>query len=150
MKTLKEFLIENMIEKHSSSFNSDDIDDTTYLKDVSTYNNPTKNIIDWKVLFTFLDITIMEINKKCNHFKIGKSGSIVNRMSQYKNPEGDEPAYTKMYLILSSNNSEIINSIEAQCNTRYINYKKNDNTNEGSAGTCGSHDDKYYLYIVTR
>ena len=85
----------------------------------------------------------------CRGFKIGKSGSIKNRLAQHKS-KSDGYKYKKMYLICRSKTEDDIKSLEKYYNNYYIGHKKNDNKKEGSAGVCKDNDNYYYLYVVAR
>lgn len=83
------------------------------------------------------------IVKKYKGFKVGKTGNPKNRTSTHK-------TYNKMFLLCSSSDSSIINSLESHYNNKYIAHKKNDNKKVGSAGVAVAMNNKYYLYIVVR
>jgi len=53
-----------------------------------------------------------------------------------------------MFLLCQSKYPELIENLERYYNEKYINHKKNDNKNMGSASVMSEIKKNYYLYIV--
>lgn len=90
--------------------------------------------------------TTMCINKiiaDCKAFKIGKTGDPQSRAANY----GD---FDKMYLLVQSKNSLLIDRLEGYYTQKYYGHKKNMNINRGSAAVMASSHRTYYLYIVVK
>jgi len=85
--------------------------------------------------------SINRIIETYGHFKIGKSGIPVQRAKQHRE-------YKEMFLLCQSKYPELIENLERYYNEKYINHKKNDNKNMGSASVMSEIKKNYYLYIV--
>lgn len=82
------------------------------------------------------------IIKGCKHFKIGETCNVDKRFAAYSK-------YKEMYVLAESRYPDLIDELEAIYNQKYMEDKRNDNINCGSASSMGE-SSKYYLYVVVR
>ncbi|NCC99470.1 MAG: hypothetical protein EOL95_07200 [Bacteroidia bacterium] len=110
-----------------------------YLRTDTDFSSPTQ-------LLRYVTRTINAyIIPKCQHFKIGKSRNVENRILAHRTFK-----YKEMYLLVRSKNKVTIEQLEAHYNIYYSKHPKNDNLRGGSAGVCSDKDKYYYLYVITR
>lgn len=75
-------------------------------------------------------------------FKIGETGlPLTQRLALY-------PEFSKIEQICWSKDKAVIDKLESEMNTHFINWKNNVNKKEGSAGEMAKKSEKYILYVV--
>lgn len=85
---------------------------------------------------------IRKIARQSSKFKVGKTG-----LEETKRLAGHK-GYKRIKGICWAKTKQPIDHIESVMNTKFINWKNNDNTNEGSAGEMSDSAVKYILYVV--